>query len=104
MKRASFKVNRFLDEFNFKGPGLEVNTPQIFELAACRFIEEKCNVLMVGPAGTGKASWPEDFLEAVENRPGTNQPEREFDSPNSLKRRRGRLTTTVFFVRPSILR
>ncbi len=55
IKRANFKVNRSLEEFNFNRAGLVVNTSQIFELATCRFIEEKCNVLMVGPTGTGKS-------------------------------------------------
>jgi DNA replication protein DnaC len=55
MKMAKFPVAKTLDTFHFdtkRLPGLSKDT--IMELATCKFIEEKRNVIALGNPGTGK--------------------------------------------------
>jgi DNA replication protein DnaC len=54
IKRARVQGNKTLEQYDFDfNP--KINRVQIQELASCRFIEEKVNVLIVGPCGTGKS-------------------------------------------------
>lgn len=54
IKRAGIRNDKTLENFDFTfNP--KVNQAQIQELATCRFIQEKCPVLIVGPTGTGKS-------------------------------------------------
>lgn len=55
LKKANFAPGRSLDDFKFDAPGLKINSAQIFDLATCRFIEDRVNVLAVGPTGVGKS-------------------------------------------------
>jgi DNA replication protein DnaC len=55
LRRANFQGERTLDNFKFDTPHLKVNRSLIYDLATCKFIEEKVNVLMVGPTGVGKS-------------------------------------------------
>ena len=53
-KSASFRETRSLENFDFSfNPG--VNRGQIYELAACHFIRERRDVLLIGPPGVGKS-------------------------------------------------
>ena len=53
-KSASFREARSLENFDFSfNPG--VNRGQIYELAACHFIREHRDVLLIGPPGVGKS-------------------------------------------------
>jgi DNA replication protein DnaC len=53
-KTADFREPRSLDNFNFGfNPG--VNRAQIYELAACHFVRQRRDVLLVGPPGVGKS-------------------------------------------------
>lgn len=55
MKMAKFPVAKTLDTFHFdtkRLPGLSKDT--VMELATCKFIEEKRNVIALGNPGTGK--------------------------------------------------
>lgn len=54
MKRANFKGEKTIERFDFAfNPKIDVK--QIKDLASCRFLQEKVNILMVGPCGTGKS-------------------------------------------------
>ena len=55
LRRANFPSERYLESFNFDAPGLRVNRNQVYDLATCLFVEERNNVLIVGPTGTGKS-------------------------------------------------
>ena len=51
---ASFRDQRRLEDFDFNfNPTIKKNV--IFELASCRFVQEKRDVLLLGPPGTGKS-------------------------------------------------
>ena len=53
-KSADFREPRSLDNFDFTfNPG--VNRAQIYELAACHFVRQHRDVLLVGPPGVGKS-------------------------------------------------
>jgi DNA replication protein DnaC len=53
-KAASFREPRSLENFDFGfNPG--VNRAHIYELAACHFVREHRDVLLVGPPGVGKS-------------------------------------------------
>ena len=53
-KSADFREPRSLDNFDFSfNPG--VNRGQIYELAACHFVRQRRDVLLVGPPGVGKS-------------------------------------------------
>jgi DNA replication protein DnaC len=54
VRAASFRETRNLDEFDFSfNPSIKRR--QIEELATCRFIREKGDVLLLGPPGVGKS-------------------------------------------------
>lgn len=54
VKAASFREVRNLDEFDFSfNPSIKRR--QIEDLATCRFIREKADVLFLGPPGVGKS-------------------------------------------------
>lgn len=54
VKAADFRELKPLDDFDFSfNPSIK--RPQIFELASCRFIREKKDILLVGPPGVGKS-------------------------------------------------
>ena len=54
VKAAAFREVKSIDQFDFSfNPSIK--RPQIFDLATCRFIEEKVAVFIVGPCGTGKS-------------------------------------------------
>lgn len=55
LRKANFKPGRTLENFNFEVPKLDINPGQIFDLATCRFVEERSNVFVVGPTGVGKS-------------------------------------------------
>lgn len=55
LQKANFKGDRTLENFKFDTNNLKLNKSQIFEIATCKFINEKVNVLMVGPTGVGKS-------------------------------------------------
>lgn len=55
LRKANFKPGRTLENFNFEVPKLDINASQIFDLATCRFVEERSNVFIVGPTGVGKS-------------------------------------------------
>lgn len=54
-KEAGFRdANRSLDNFDFSfNP--KMNRSLVFDLAACRFIDRREDVLLLGPGGTGKS-------------------------------------------------
>jgi DNA replication protein DnaC len=54
VKAADFRELKPLDDFDFAfNPSIKRS--QIFDLATCRFIRERKDVLLVGPPGTGKS-------------------------------------------------
>ena len=54
VRAASFRETRNLDEFDFSfNPSIKRR--QIEDLATCRFIREKSDVLLLGPPGVGKS-------------------------------------------------
>lgn len=53
-KVAAFRENRSLDSFDFSF-NASINRAQIHELAACHFIRQHRDVLLVGPPGVGKS-------------------------------------------------
>lgn len=55
LRRANFQGERTLENFRFDLDGLKLNQNQLFDLATCRFIDERVNVLVVGPVGVGKS-------------------------------------------------
>lgn len=53
-RRANFRGEKTIENFDFRfNPS--INQQLIKDLATCRFIEEKANVLIAGPCGTGKS-------------------------------------------------
>jgi DNA replication protein DnaC len=53
-KAAGFRETRSLDDFDFSfNPSIK--RAQIYELAACHFIRERRDILLVGPPGVGKS-------------------------------------------------
>lgn len=53
LKRSRLNQEKTLEGFDFKlNP--KINRQQILDLAACTFLEEKANVLILGPTGVGK--------------------------------------------------
>lgn len=53
IKRARVNPEKTLEGFDFNlNP--KINRAQILDLATCKFIEQKANVLIVGPTGVGK--------------------------------------------------
>lgn len=55
MRKANYQGRRTLENYDFDAPKLKINRAQIFDLATCLFVEEKVNVLIVGPTGVGKS-------------------------------------------------
>jgi DNA replication protein DnaC len=55
LRKANFQGERTLDGFHFDLMNLKVNKSHVFDLATCKFIDERVNVLMVGPTGVGKS-------------------------------------------------
>jgi DNA replication protein DnaC len=54
VKSADFREVKPLDDFDFAfNPSIK--RQQIFELATCRFVRERKDVLLIGPPGTGKS-------------------------------------------------
>ena len=54
IKMARFPVIKTLDQFNWTWPS-KINQAQIQNLFRLKFIEEKSNVVFVGPVGVGKS-------------------------------------------------
>jgi DNA replication protein DnaC len=54
VRAASFRETRNLDEFDFSF-NASIKRRQIEDLATCRFIREKADVLLLGPPGVGKS-------------------------------------------------
>jgi len=54
LRRGSIRTDKTLESFDF-GANPTLNRHQIFDLAACQFIEDRDNVLMCGPTGVGKS-------------------------------------------------
>ena len=54
VKAASFREPKTLEDFDFAfNPS--VKRKQIFDLATCKFVRDACDVLLLGPPGTGKS-------------------------------------------------
>ncbi|MGA2500526.1 MAG: ATP-binding protein, partial [Tepidisphaeraceae bacterium] len=53
-KSAMFRETKNLDEFDFSFNS-SIKRKQISDLASCRFIREKADVLFLGPPGVGKS-------------------------------------------------
>ena len=53
-KAADFREPRSLENFDF-GFNTSINRTQIYELAACHFVRQRRDVLLVGPPGVGKS-------------------------------------------------
>jgi DNA replication protein DnaC len=54
LRRAGFRGDKTLENFDYDfNPN--INQQLIHDLAQCRFIKEKVNVLIAGPCGTGKS-------------------------------------------------
>jgi DNA replication protein DnaC len=53
IKAARFPAVKSLDSFDFKAIP-SVNKTQVIELARCAYIEQRQNIIAVGPSGTGK--------------------------------------------------
>lgn len=51
---ANFRDTRRLEDFDF-GFNPSIRKDRIFDLATCRFVRERRDVLLVGPPGTGKS-------------------------------------------------
>lgn len=54
VRAAMFRELKSLDEFDFAfNPSIK--RKQVFDLAACRFVRDKADVLLLGPPGVGKS-------------------------------------------------
>ena len=54
VRRAGFRSEKTLESFDFSyNPS--INKALVLDLATCRFLEEKANILIAGPCGTGKS-------------------------------------------------
>lgn len=54
LKKASFEAHKTLEDFDFTfNP--EIPREKIIELGTCSFVEKTENILLLGPAGTGKS-------------------------------------------------
>ena len=54
VKMAMFRESKTVEDFDFAfNPSIKKK--QVFDLAACRFIRERRDVLLLGPPGTGKS-------------------------------------------------
>ena len=51
---ANFRETRRLEDFDF-GFNPSIKKDRLFDLATCRFVHERQDVLLVGPPGTGKS-------------------------------------------------
>jgi DNA replication protein DnaC len=51
---ASFRDTRRLEDFDF-GFNPSIKKSRIFDLATCKFVRERRDVLLIGPPGTGKS-------------------------------------------------
>ena len=54
VKSAAFREMKTLEDFDWQF-NTTIKRKQIFDLAACRFIRESSDVLLLGPPGTGKS-------------------------------------------------
>ena len=53
ISQANFPVTKTIDAFDFAFPK-NINKPQVMNLFDLRFVEQKHNVILMGPPGTGK--------------------------------------------------
>lgn len=54
LRRANFDNSKSLEDFNFTfNP--RIPKSKVIDLATCRFLDQSENIIMVGPAGTGKS-------------------------------------------------
>ncbi|GAB6052885.1 IS21-like element helper ATPase IstB [Magnetospira thiophila] len=53
IKAARFPAVKSLDNFDFKAMA-SLNKPLVMELARCQYIEDRENIIALGPSGTGK--------------------------------------------------
>jgi DNA replication protein DnaC len=54
IKRANFEHRKTLEDFDFHfNP--EIPKPKVLDLATCRYVEQRRNVLLLGPTGVGKS-------------------------------------------------
>jgi len=64
VRGALFREVKSLDEFDFSfNPS--VKRKQIFELATCKFIRDKADVLLLGPPGVGKSFLAQSISNAA---------------------------------------
>ena len=54
LRRAGCKSQKTLESFDFAF-NASINRSLVLDLATCRFLEEKANILIAGPCGTGKS-------------------------------------------------
>jgi DNA replication protein DnaC len=54
LRRGSFDVTKTMEVFDWEFNS-QINRKQWFDLATCRYLENKENVLLVGPTGVGKS-------------------------------------------------
>ena len=54
VRRAGFRSHKTIEQFDF-GFIPKLNQTLIQDLATCRFVTERANVLIAGPCGTGKS-------------------------------------------------
>lgn len=55
LRKANFQPDRTLENYKFDASGLDINRAQVFDIATGLFIDERVNVLIVGPTGVGKS-------------------------------------------------
>ena len=56
MRRAGFQSQKTFESFDFTfNPS--INRAQALDLATCRFMDEKANILIAGPAARARATW-----------------------------------------------
>jgi len=54
LRQAGCKSQKTLESFDFAF-NASINRSLVLDLATCRFLEEKANILIAGPCGTGKS-------------------------------------------------